>query len=110
MTTVDALDAASDADPGPGPILAMAQAAARCEPADYVASQSGLLTEQFGLTDEQATCVTRAVDQVALVDPAVAGALLDDWAAVPAGSSRDSMIEAATTCVDRDLAVTIVGG
>lgn len=105
-----AIDAAGDADPGNAQIIEIAQALARCEPTAFVDDQAALLVEADGITGEQAACIGRGADQLAVADPKIATVLLDDWAQLAAGASRDQLVAAVATCVDHDTAVTIVTG
>ena len=105
-----AIDAAGDADPGNAQIVEIAQALARCEPAAFVDDQAALLVETNGITGERATCVVRAADQLAASDANIAAVLLDDWAQLAAGPSRDQLVASVATCVDHDTAVAIVTG
>ncbi len=105
-----AIDAAGDADPGNGQIVEIAQVLARCEPAAFVDDQAALLVEADGIRADQAACIGRAADEVAVADTKIAAVLLDDWAQLAAGPSRDQLVAAVATCVDHDTAVAIVTG
>jgi hypothetical protein len=83
-----------------------------CEPASYVQAQVGLLVKNGGATEDQATCVVHATNDLLQADPAlIALAASDqstkDWPEDDKAKLRESMTPG---CVPGEVADKIIAG
>jgi hypothetical protein len=107
---VDELNAAlSGGEVNPDTGKSLLKAFAACEPNDYVTQTIASLVQQSGATEDQATCVLHAVDQLFVSDEAVltqaaGNGATSEWPA----AEHDKFSNAVKTCVPDDLAAKIV--
>lgn len=107
---VDSLNAAlsgGDVNPDTGKMLL--KAFASCEPQEYVTQTISSLVQQSGATQDQATCVLHAVDQLFVADDAVltqaaGNGSTSEWPA----AEHDKFSAAVKSCVPDDIAAKIV--
>jgi hypothetical protein len=107
---VDSLNAAlSGGEVAPDAGKSLLKAFAACEPSEYVTQTIASLVQQSGASQDQATCVLHAVDQLFVADDAVltqasSSGSTAEWPA----AEHDKFSNAVKTCVPDDLAAKIV--
>lgn len=86
---------------------AFVMALARCEPLTFLQEQDAITMDDYGVTAEQARCVTKALDVAARDDAAVALAYYEGTATLPP-EGQQRLVDALTPCVGVDKAREII--
>lgn len=86
---------------------AFVMALARCEPLSFLLEQDAITVDDYGVTPEQARCVTKALDAAARNDAAMALAYYEGTATLPP-EGQQRLIDAFTPCVGAAKAREIV--